>query len=172
MRVRIRVLTPDDAQAFQDLRLQGLQTSPTAFSSSYAEEVDRPIQAVAQRLGAEASTVFGAFTEAGQLVGVTVLYREPRMKSHHKAFIFGMYVAPEYRGQGIGRALLEAAVSRARQLPDLRQLTLTVVASNQAAYSLYKSCGFETFGLERGAVEIDGNTYDVAYMTRQLEPGA
>jgi RimJ/RimL family protein N-acetyltransferase len=95
--VRIRVLVPDDAEAFQDLRLQGLQTSPTAFSSSYAEEVDRPIQAVAQRLGAEGSYVFGAFTENEHLVGVTGLYRERRMKSHHKAFIGGMYVAPEFR---------------------------------------------------------------------------
>jgi RimJ/RimL family protein N-acetyltransferase len=170
--LRIRVLVPDNAQVFQDLRLEGLQTSPTAFSASYAEEADRPIEAVAQRLRAEGSTVFGAFTEDGQLVGVTTLHREPRMKSHHKAFIFGMYVAPEYRGQGIGRALLEAAVSRARQLPGLRQLTLTVVASNQAAYSLYKSCGFETFGLEREAMEIDGNYLDLAYMALQLEPGA
>jgi predicted GNAT superfamily acetyltransferase len=86
-RMRIQVLTPDDAEEFQELRLRGLQTSPTAFSSSYAEEVDRPIQAVAQRLRAEASTVFGAFTEDGQLVGLTGLYREQRMKSHHKAFI-------------------------------------------------------------------------------------
>lgn len=170
--MRIRVLVPDDAETFQDLRLQGLQTSPTAFSSSYAEEVERPIQAVAQRLGAEGSYVFGAFAEDGQLVGVTGLYRERRMKSHHKAFIGGMYVAPEFRGQGIGRALLGAAVSRARKLPDLKQINLTVVTSNQAARSLYKSCGFETFGLERGAVEIDGNYYDVAYMTLPLEQGA
>jgi ribosomal protein S18 acetylase RimI-like enzyme len=83
-----------------------------------------------------------------------------------------MYVAPEFRGQGIGRALLEAAVSQARALPGLRQLDLTVTESNPAACSLYKSCGFETFGLERGAIEIDGKTYDVAYMALQLETDA
>ena len=170
--MNIRVLIPDDAEPFQRLRLQALQESPTAFGSSYSEEKDRPLQKVAQRLASEESHVFGAFVGDGQLVGVTGLYREQRKKSHHKALIFGMYVAPEFREQGIGRALLEAALSRAEDLVGLRRVNLTVMASNEAARSLYESCGFEAFGMEREAFKIKGDYYDAVHMTLCLEQEA
>jgi RimJ/RimL family protein N-acetyltransferase len=167
--VILRILGPDDAEVYQALRLEGLQTSATAFGSSYVEEIDRPLQEIARRLSDEGSYIFGAFAEDGRLVGVTGLYRERRLKTQHKAFIFGMYVTPEYRGQGVGRTLIEAAISQARDLSGLRQINLTVTKSNQAAYTLYKSCGFEEFGVERKAFEIEGCSYDVAYMALHLE---
>lgn len=168
--MEIRALAPADAAAFQHLRLQGLQESPTAFGSSYAEEVERPRDEVARRLGVKEddSFVLGAFAADGTLLGVTGLHRPARVKTAHKADVWGMYVAPAFRGQGIGRALLEAVIARARALPDLRQLNLTVTASNAAARALYRSCGFETFGLERAALWVDDQYYDTEYMTLQL----
>jgi len=95
----IRALTSSDAAAFQRLRLQGLQESPTAFGSSYAEEVNRPLDEVARRLSVEEddSFVLGAFTADGLLVGVTGLHRPARVKTGHKAHVWGMYVAPAFR---------------------------------------------------------------------------
>ncbi len=169
--MEIRALTPSDAAAFQRLRLQGLQESPTAFGSSYAEEVERSLDEVAQRLsagGGDEGFVLGALTADGVLVGVTGLHRRARAKTGHKAHVWGMYVAPAFRGQGIGRALLEAVITRARATPDLRQLNLTVTASNAAARGLYRACGFETFGLERAALQVDGQYYDTEYMALRL----
>jgi len=166
--VKIRTLTSDDAQAFQALRLEGLQTSPTAFGSSYEEEVDRPLQVVAERLEAKESYVCGAFNENGQLIGVVGLHRERYKKAHHKAFIWGMYVSPEFRRQGIGRALLETAIARAREMPGLRQIGLSVNTSNQTAHSLYQSCGFEEYGVEQAGIRVDGNYYGMAHMILQL----
>ena len=169
--MEIRALASPDAAVFQRLRLQGLQESPTAFGSSYAEEIERPLDEVARRLGAEGndeSFVLGAFAADGTLLGVTGLHRQARVKTGHKAHVWGMYVVPAFRGQGIGRALLEAVIERARALPGLRQLNLTVTASNEAARALYRSCGFETFGLERAALRVDGQYYDTEYMALRL----
>ena len=91
------------------------------------------------------------------------------MKLRHKAFIWGMYVTPEHRRHGLGRRLLEAALAQARELPGLRQINLEVVTSNRAAYTLYESCGFETFGVERDAFSVDRTYHDVAYMTLRLD---
>jgi RimJ/RimL family protein N-acetyltransferase len=169
--MKIRILGPDDAASFQELRLQGLQTDPVAFGSSFTEEEHRSIQEIAQRLSAADSYVFGAFTDTGQLIGMTGLVREKHTKSHHKAIIWGMVVDPEFRGQGIGRSLLRAALSHASDLPGLRQVNLSVVTTNQAAYALYLSCGFEVFGLEQDSVEVDGEYYDVAHMRLRIDHG-
>ena len=165
--MEIRELTPTDAATFQELRLYALQESPSAFGSSYEEEHDRPLEVVAERLGAENNHVYGAFTEAGGLIGVIGLFQEQRVKTRHNAFIWGMYVAPQHREHGVGRALMEAALSRAREL-GLRKVTLAVNSANQAAVRLYESCGFEQYGLEKEAFNIGEDYYDSAYMVLKL----
>jgi ribosomal protein S18 acetylase RimI-like enzyme len=123
---------------------------------------------VAQRLADTDNHIFGAHDEEGRLIGVAILRREQYVKSAHKANLFGMYVLPASRRQSVGRALLETAIGRARQL-DLLQLNLSVVNDNTAAVSLYESCGFERFGLERRAFSVGEHFYDVAHMTLWLQ---
>jgi ribosomal protein S18 acetylase RimI-like enzyme len=167
--MNIQQLTPDDAATFQELRLFALQENPEAFGSSYAEEADRALEVVAERLGDVRNHAFGAFIDARQLIGVAILRREQRVKTGHKAFVFGMYVLPEHRRQGVGRALLETVISRATEL-GVRQVNLSVTHANKAAVRLYESCGFERFGLEKDAFRIGHDFYDVAHMALRL-PG-
>jgi ribosomal protein S18 acetylase RimI-like enzyme len=161
--MEIRQLTAADAETYQALRLFALEESPTAFGSSYAEEANRPLDVVAKRLADEHNHIFGAFTGEGELVGMVTLRREQYVKMAHKANIFAMYVAPEQRQQGAGRALLAAVIARAVEL-GVRQANLSVTSTNEAAVALYESCGFERFGLERDSFLIDGVFYEAAYM--------
>lgn len=161
--MEIRQLSGEDAEMYQALRLRGLEESPTAFGSSYAEEVERPVAVVKRRLADEHNHIFGAFTGEGRLVGMVTLRREPYVKMAHKGTIYAMYVAPEARQQGAGRALMAAALARAEAL-GVRPVNLTVTSTNEAAVALYASCGFEQFGLERDAFLIDGVFCDAAYM--------
>jgi GNAT superfamily N-acetyltransferase len=160
-------LTPRDAAVYQELRLCALQESPAAFGSTYAEEVDRPLEVIEKRLADPRNHMFGAFDADGQLVGMATLRREERVRSEHKAFLFGMYVLPEHRRQGISRALLEAVISRAEGV-GIRQVNLTVNSRNRAAVLLYESCGFERFGLERDAFRIGDGFFDTAYMALRV----
>jgi len=91
---------PADAAVFQELRLRGLAECPTAFASSYEEECDTPIAAVAERLAPRADgTILGAFM-AQDLVGVVGVRREEPRKLSHKAYIWGTYVALHARKGG------------------------------------------------------------------------
>lgn len=54
-------------------------------------------------------------------------------------------VLPEYRGRGVGKALMDAVLADARQ-SGLRFLTLEVRESNAAAISLYRQVGFSPVG--------------------------
>lgn len=62
-----------------------------------------------------------------------------------EAQITNVAVAPEKRGQGVGRRLMEEMMARAKARGAVR-MTLEVRPSNEAALTLYKSCGFEDYG--------------------------
>ncbi len=56
--------------------------------------------------------------------------------------IYGLGVLPEYRGAGLGRALLLSAVKTIKQ-SRTSAIMLQVAAENAAALNLYRSCGFK-----------------------------
>ena len=60
-------------------------------------------------------------------------FRNSTLKRKHKGRVWGMYVADSARGQGIGKALLAALIERAKQLPDLDAILLSVASSQVAA---------------------------------------
>jgi RimJ/RimL family protein N-acetyltransferase len=168
--MHIRVLLGADAAACKELRLQALREHPTAFSSSYEEECAIPLARVAERLEpSPAGVVFGAF-EDGRLVGMAGLARERPRKLSHKAVIWGVYVAPTCRKRGAGRGLLEAALEHAAGLPGLRQVNLGANAANPASIALYRSVGFEPFGVEKGFLLVDGVLHDEIHMARAVAP--
>jgi RimJ/RimL family protein N-acetyltransferase len=169
--MRIRRLTPADANAFQALRLAALKDTPSAFGSSYEEEKDFPTATIQGRLAEKSDRgPFGAF-EDDALVGLVALGRERMNKLAHKALIWGMYVKPEARGKGVGRALLLEALSLARSVPDVKQVNLCVSASNAGAIRLYESAGFKAFGHEPGAMFINGELHDEIHMYLRLTDG-
>ncbi len=162
--MQIRILGPDDAAMFQVLRLQGLEECPSAFASSHEEERDIPISTRAESLAPQADrAMFGAFGVQG-LVGLVGLQREAMRKLAHKAFVWGMYVAPQARRAGAGRQLLAAALSHAASVLGVRQVILGVNTRNVAAIALYRQLGFEQFGLEPGFMLQDGELHDELHM--------
>ena len=158
----IRRLCPDDAAAYQALRLEGLLESPTAFGASYAVEAGRTLSEIEARLQTAADatvSVFGAFAD-GRLAGIGALARTTTEKVAHNATVGGMYVSPAFRGRRIGPALLDAVITHARTFAHLRNLRLCVNATNAAAIRLYQSRGFTRYGLEPEALCVDGIFYD------------
>lgn len=166
--MELRVLESGDVAAFTTLRLAALRECPTAFSSSYEEECDIPLARRAERMApGRDHAIFGAF-DGQNLVGTAGLHREGGRKLAHKALIWGVYVAPSFRQRGVGRRLMERALAHAASMPGLLQVTLGVNTENTAAIALYRSLGFETFGLERGFLLVDGVLHDELHMVRAI----
>ena len=67
-----------------------------------------------------------------------------KYKLRHRAE-FGISVAKEYWGLGIGRALTLACIECAR-VAGYAQLELSAVSENRAAIALYESVGFREYG--------------------------
>jgi len=111
--------------------------------------------------------VFGCL-ENGKLIGVVRLVRDPGKKERHKASIFGMVVASNRRRKGIGRKLLEVAIGAAKELKGVRQLHLTVTATNPGAITLYRQAGFVEYGRERDALLVAGKFHAELLMAKRL----
>ena len=162
--VTLRLLGPEDAAQFRTLRLRGLRERPPAFLITPEEEERRTVAEIAERLAPNPDAwVVGAFMEE-QMVGCAGFYREAEQRIRHKGTVWGVYVAPEARGNGYGRRLLEFVIQRAGTMPGLEQMLLWVVPTNTAAHILYQSLGFVTFGIERNAMKTEDGYADEAFM--------
>lgn len=169
--VQIRELKREDADAFRALRRERLEQSPRAFAESIPENDSIPPATIAARLAASSpeNFVMGAFASTGQLVGIAGFSRSPRLKSRHKGIIWGVYVQPTWRNQGVARSLLKALIHHARANPGLEQIHLTVATDQVAAKKLYLSLGFEVFGHEKHALKIDHSYVDEDHMVLWLK---
>jgi ribosomal protein S18 acetylase RimI-like enzyme len=160
----IRHLTSADAADFRAIRLAALQNAPDAFGSTYESEADRPLEAWAERLAAPGA--FAAHLD-GKIAGMARFVQDSGSpKERHKGSIYGMYVTPQVRGQGIGSALLEALIGYASGVVE--QLRLGVVDTNEAAIRLYQKHGFEIYGKEMRALKTEAGYADELLMALRL----
>lgn len=164
----VRVLTAADAEAYFSHRREALLDAPLAFAASPEDDVASSPSAVRKILtSATGSTVFGAFSD-GLIGSVGIHHDSRRRKSAHKALIWGMYVAPQFRKRGVGRDLLDAAITHVRSLSGVRQVHLSVTEWSSDAQRLYESIGFRVWGTEPSSIEHEGECVDEHHMVLML----
>ena len=112
-------------------------------------------------------SVFVAEREDGTLVGRLSVGRDPHPASTHVADV-GLMVALDARRQGVGTALLRAAVDWARGA-GIRKLELHVFPWNEAAIALYDAFGFEREGYRKHHYRRGGELVDAILMAYEVE---
>ena len=113
------------------------------------------------------AAVFVAEREDGTLVGRLSIGRDPHPASTHVADV-GLMVALDARRQGVGTALLRAAVGWARGA-GIRKLELHVFPWNEAAIALYDAFGFEREGYRKHHYRRGSELVDAILMAYEVE---
>jgi RimJ/RimL family protein N-acetyltransferase len=169
MEPEVRRLTPDDAAALARLRRESLERDPLAFGSSVDADPHGSEAAFRESLGrTDEVAVFGAFAGT-ELVGMVGIARSPRGKRRHKAGVWGMYVAKPWRRRGLGRRLMEQAIARACEWPQVEELALSVTTAAPGARRLYESLGFRPWGTEPRAILFEGRYEDEIHLVLTLD---
>jgi putative acetyltransferase len=135
--LRLRVASNRDCEritnlVFSVLREYDLKPDP-ASTDADIKDID---SSYFQRGG----TFFVLEEKDGSIVGAYGLY--PLEK--HTCELRKMYLHKAYRGKGLGKLLLEDALTRARQL-GFRRMTLETASVLKEAIALYKSYGFAEY---------------------------
>jgi ribosomal protein S18 acetylase RimI-like enzyme len=149
-----------DLDAYADLRRRALAEAPLAFAASPETDV------VVQIGKAPDWMLLGAFDDV--LVGSVGLIRSRHPKAAHKMHLWGMYVAPTHRRQGIASLLLEAAIAHARSIPGVDWVQLGVTSDAAGARRVYERAGFVTWGVEPDALRFEGRTVGEEHMALRV----
>ena len=115
-----------------------------AYRQFYRQPADPALarRFIRERFTRRESVIFVAETAPGELVGFCQLY--PTFCSVRAAptyVLYDLFVAPEARGVGAGRALMRAAEAHAASTGAAR-LELATAKTNTIAQSLYESLGW------------------------------
>ena len=98
----------------------------------------------------------------GHVVGWCDVRRvAPKTPNDHRGSL-GVCVRKDFRGRGIGRALLAAAMEECRK--KFESLELTVLTNNEVAIRLYTEFGFKTYGIRPSAIRRGGRYFDERLM--------
>lgn len=166
--VDIRPLTAADAAAFRQIRLQAIADAPSAVWTTHEEEAGRSTAEIEARIGrTDTQVAFGAFAD-GVLVGIAGLRREPLRQVVHKALLWGVFVRPGWRREGLARRLLSSILALARD-EGVLQIHLCVNAENVRARQLYRSLGFTAYGLEPRSLRVGDRFFDEEHMVLRLD---
>ncbi len=148
MSVRIRRAEPRDAEALVRLgRDVGREPGRWLITTSDWRSVGDERRYLKALRRYDDAAVFVAETEEGDVVGRLSVGRDQHPASRHVADL-GLMVASSHRRQGVGRALLDAAVRWARE-HRIEKLELHVFPHNEGAIALYEQFGFEREGYRR-----------------------
>ncbi len=136
MTVEVTQIGPDDWELLRDLRARVLDTDPDAFGSTLEDEQNYDETQWRGRLERGYSIVVRL---DDRLVGLGGLFEV----STGVSMVVSMWVAPEARGRGIGRMILDDVLSAVA--PENR-VVLWVADGNPAARRLYERAGFTDTG--------------------------
>ena len=162
----IEILNEEDWELYKTLRLKSLRDSPDSFSATYSYESSCSDEEWQNKLGSTGKAAFtcplvaftGTFASA---LAWGVIHNE----SDNHTNVYQMWVSPEFRGKGIGKALLRRIILWSRE-KERACIHLGATTTNSAAIKLCKSVGFRAHG---GEVPLrEGSALNVQNMVLDL----
>ncbi|MCT8137883.1 GNAT family N-acetyltransferase [Anaerobacillus sp. CMMVII] len=159
-RILLRSANPIDAKAVNQLSFNVISENNTLVTS--VEEfaiTDEQQRDFIQIYHQDPGNLMIVAEHQRTIIGILTFQRGFFLKYAHHGTV-GMIVDKNWRGKGIGKALLATLIQWAEYNPILEKLCLEVLASNKNAIALYQSLGFREEGRQVNQVKTSNGTYD------------
>jgi RimJ/RimL family protein N-acetyltransferase len=168
--VRIRPAVPDDAGAvLRYLRQVGGETPNLTFGAEGPGLTEGEEHDYLARVGQADNSLAILALVGDTIVGGLTFDGGSRPRLRHVGE-FGISVAQEYAGLGIGRAMIEYMIAWAERSGVVRKINLKVRVDNAGAIRLYERMGWVHEGRTTRDTLIDGQFNDCLLMGRAVDP--
>jgi phosphinothricin acetyltransferase len=156
--IRIRAMGAEDWPAVEAIYADGIATGEATFETATPswEEFDGG-RLPGHRLVAVAG---------GRVVGWAALSPTSRRACYAGVVEHSVYVARDFRGVGVGRALLEALIAGA-DTSGLWTVQTSVFPENAASVALHERVGFRVVGRRERVAQLDGVWRDTLLLERR-----
>ena len=156
--VAIERLTPADWPSVRAIYLEGIASGHATF------ETDAPPWEVWD--GAHRQDARLVARRGERVVGWAALTRVSGRCVYAGVAEVSVYVAAKARGDGVGRALLEALIA-ASEDAGVWTLQAGIFPENAASIALHERCGFRVVGRRERLGRLDGRWRDVMFLERR-----
>ncbi|MAM12874.1 MAG: GNAT family N-acetyltransferase [Rhizobiaceae bacterium] len=167
MSITIRPATPEDINTITEIYAESVLNGVASY------ELEPPSRAE-MRKRMEAVTAGGfpylAAVENEALLGYAYASAFRTRPAYRWLVENSVYLAPQARGRGIGRLLLERLVEDC-ETRGFRQMVAVIGGASPASIALHKACGFADAGQLKGTGFKHGRWLDTVFMQRPLGEG-
>ena len=159
MKLEIRPITPADVEGFHAV-LDAVARERFGLAMWEAPPLESTREFVQENVASGAIQFVAV--DAGRVVAWADVITPFHDALRHRGGL-GIGMLPAYRGQGLGRRLLEACIAAA-WAKGLVRIQLEVRADNAAGIALYKRCGFVEEGRRRMGMRTPDGYVDTIAM--------
>ena len=139
MRLRLELAAPVHAEALRAIYNREVESGTATFDMT-ARSSKEQLEWVAEHSGAHPAVV--AVTDEGQVVGFGSLSPYRPRPAYSTSVEDSVYVAHEFQGLGIGRAIL-GELLRLAEAHGFHAIIARIAGHNEASVALHAACGFE-----------------------------
>lgn len=171
MTFTVRQAVPADARGYIVLIKSVLREQPPVDTPYAPTEFDPPVERIRDRIAEVAASDNSLFllAEGGRKIVGTLTCGGGTLAADRHMTALGVYVAKDWRDQGMGRALMTRCIEWAQASPVVERVELEVYAQNARAIHLYEAFGFEREGVKRRLYYQNGAPIDMLIMALLLE---
>lgn len=158
--ITVRELAADEWEIFKTLRLRALQEDPEAFVASYEEESQHSDEEWQERMSH--ATRIGA-QQGSEWVALASVGDEDTRDDDELGEVYGIWVTPSLRGEGVARQLMEHAELVGRNA-GYSHLAYWVNTDNGRAVAFASSIGYRPTEGRRDVVVEGQPEVEAAFM--------
>jgi L-amino acid N-acyltransferase len=167
--MRLRLVQLGDAEAVRSIYNREVSEGTNTFDLETRTLADQR-EWIAHHQGAHPAVVAvedRPSRGAEQVLGFAVLSPYRDRPAYATTVEDSVYVHPDHRGLGVGRALLDEALRLAKD-HGFHAVIARISGENEPSVRLHRACGFEVVGVEREVGRKHGQWLDVVAMQRML----